>query len=152
MRTTHIMIPFDRELLPGASNAINVCLRLQKSERITVITDVETLEVAAALSSAAHTVGAEVSSFVLEDHSTRPMTALPEIVIADLARSQVSIFAARAQSGELPARVQLTHAVQRHRLRHGHMVNISKQIMLDGMRADFAAMDRLSARLIERAR
>jgi len=37
------------------------------------------------------------------------------------------------------------------RIRHGHMVNINKQIMLEGMRADFVAVDRLSQKLIENA-
>ena len=39
----------DAELAPGARNAIRVCLRLQPSERITIITDEATAEIAAAL-------------------------------------------------------------------------------------------------------
>ena len=46
----------------------------------------------------------------------------------------------------------MTAVVNRHRLRHGHMVNINRQIMLEGMRADFLAVDALSQRLVERAR
>ena len=38
------------------------------------------------------------------------------------------------------------------RLRHGHMVNITKEIMLQGMQADFLQIDRLSQRVIEKAR
>ena len=34
-----IFIPIDPELIPGARNAINVCLRLKPEERITIITD-----------------------------------------------------------------------------------------------------------------
>jgi len=29
------------------------------------------------------------------------------------------------------------------KIRHGHMVNINRQIMLEGMRADFLAIDAL---------
>ena len=46
------------ELIPGAANAINVCLRLKPSERITVITDQETLETSAALVQEVRKVGA----------------------------------------------------------------------------------------------
>ena len=46
----------------------------------------------------------------------------------------------------------MSDVVNRHHIRHGHMVNISRQIMLEGMRADFGAIDALSQRLIERAR
>ena len=42
-------IPFDSELTPGARNAVQVCLRVQPSEKVTVITDEASLEIAAAL-------------------------------------------------------------------------------------------------------
>ena len=41
--------PIDPELVPGARNAINVCLRLKPEERITIITDTANLQIAAAL-------------------------------------------------------------------------------------------------------
>jgi aminopeptidase len=43
----------------------------------------------------------------------------------------------------------LTDIVNRRRMRHAHMVNITRQIMLDGMRADYAKVDRLSAQVLE---
>ena len=42
-------LPFDPELTPGARNAVNVCLRIQPSEKVTVITDEATREIAASL-------------------------------------------------------------------------------------------------------
>ena len=48
--------------------------------------------------------------------------------------------------------MQMSAVVNKHRIRHGHMVNITRQIMLEGMRADFRAVDALSQRLVERAR
>ena len=77
---------------------------------------------------------------------------MPEIILEDLATSQVSIFAAQSQPGELAARREMTAVVDHHGIRHGHMVNISPQIMREGMHADFKAVDALSQRLIERAR
>jgi len=142
----------DPELIPGARNAIDVCLRLQRKERITIITDAATREIAAALQQEVERVGADYSLFVLEDHAPRPLQRMPPIILADLARSQVSIFAAQTQPGELPARTQMTDVVNRHRIRHAHMVNINRQIMLEGMRADFLKVDQLSERLVERAR
>src|SRR6266513_1242296 len=132
--------PIDPELIPGARNAIHVCLRLKPQERITIITDTATREIAAALQTEVEGVGSEYSLFV------------PEIILDDLALSQVSIFAAQPQPGELPARTQMTSVVNNHKIRHGHMVNINREIMLEGMRADFCAVDALSQRLVERAR
>src|SRR5205085_1257510 len=42
-------LSFDPELTPGARNAVNVCLRVQPSEKVTVITDEATKEIAAAI-------------------------------------------------------------------------------------------------------
>ena len=144
--------PIDPELLPGARNAIDVCLRLKPQERITIITDTATREIAAALQKQVERVGSDYSLFVLEHHARRPLKYMPELILDDLALSQVSIFAAQTQPGELTARTQMTSVVNNHRIRHGHMVNINREIMLEGMRADFVKVDELSQRLVKRAR
>src|SRR6266705_1003339 len=146
------LYPIDPELIPGARNAIDVCLRLSPKERITIITDEATAEIAAALQAEVEEVGSEHSVFLLEHHARRPLQYMPEIILDDLARSQVSIFCAQTQPGELGARIQMTTVINNHRIRHGHMVNINRQIMREGMRADFCAVDALSQRLVERAR
>ena len=144
--------PIDPELMPGARNAIHVCLRLKPEERITIITDAATRDIAAALQRGVERVGSDYSLFVLEHHARRPLKFMPETILEDLACSQVSIFAAQTEPGELGARTEMTTVVNHHRIRHGHMVNINRQIMLEGMRADFCAVDKLSQRLVQRAR
>src|SRR5215469_3401832 len=144
--------PIDPELVPGARNAIDVCLRLKPEERITIITDTATRQIAAALQSEVERIGSKYSLFVLEHHARRPLEYMPEIILDDLARSQVSIFCAQTEPGELGARIQVTRVVNHHRIRHAHMVDINRQIMLEGMCADFVKVDALSQRLIERAR
>src|SRR5207248_2168773 len=58
--------PIDPELVPGARNAIDVCLRLKPQERITIMSDTATREIAAALQKEVERVGSEYSLFVLE--------------------------------------------------------------------------------------
>jgi aminopeptidase len=94
-------------------------------------------------------VGASYECFVLERLAPRPLAGLPAVVAADMERSQVSIFAARAQANELKSRMELTDIVNRRRMRHGHMVNITPQIMREGMRADFRAVDRISTEVLD---
>ena len=142
----------DPELAPGARNAICDCLRLQPNERITIITDEATRDIATALQQEVEEVGSEFALFVLEEYAERPLTDMPRAILDDLATSQVSIFCAQSQRGELGSRMQMSAIVNKHRIRHGHMVNISRQIMCEGMRADFMAVDVLSQRLIERVR
>jgi aminopeptidase len=145
-------IEVDPELVPGARNAIRDCLRLKPEERITIITDEATRDIAAALRAEVEKVGSHHAVFILENYAARPLAGMPEIILEDLAQSQVSIFCAQSQRGELGSRMQMSDVVNRHHIRHGHMVNISRQIMLEGMRADFRAVDELSQRLVERAR
>jgi leucyl aminopeptidase (aminopeptidase T) len=139
----------DPELLPGARNAIRVCLAVQPFERVTVITDRACEKIAASLVHEIEQVGALCRAFVLEDLAPRPLTAFPAIVADDMERSQVSIFAVHVQSNELTSRMQMTDIVNRRRMRHAHMVNINRQIMLEGMRADYLKVDRLSAKVLD---
>ena len=151
-RTMVDNIDIDPELITGARNAVQVCLQLKPHERMTIITDEATRDIAAALQSEVERVGSSYSVFTLEHHARRPLKFMPEIILEDLATSKVSIFAAQSQPDELRARREMTAVVDQHRIRHAHMVNIDRQIMLEGMRADFGAIDELSQRLLERAR
>src|SRR5271156_5007064 len=123
---------FDPQLTPGARNAVRVCLRIQPSEKVTVITDEVTLEIAAAIVHELEEVGCRYQTFVLEDVATRPLTDLPAAILEDLETSQVSIFAVQGQANELKSRMQMTDVVNRNKIRHAHMVNVNKQIMLEG--------------------
>src|SRR5207244_7674274 len=106
----------DPELVPGAHNAIGVCLRLKQDERVTIITDEATRDIAAALQSEVERVGSEYNLFVLEHHARRPLKYMPEIILDDLARSQVSIFAAHTQASELGAWSVIADVVHQYRL------------------------------------
>ena len=145
-------IQFDPALSVGARNAIQVCLRLQPAEPMTLIADRAGLEIAAALVRQVEEIGSPYRVFVLEELAQRPLEHMPAPILAELEQSQVSIFAAQAQRGELRSRMEMMDVVNRKRLRHGHMVNITKEIMLQGMCADFLQIDRLSQRAIEKAR
>src|SRR6476620_9875606 len=141
-------VMLDPELQPGARNAIRDCLRLNREDRITIITDEGTCDMAAPLQAEVEEVGSQHSVFVLEEQADRPLTDMPAVILEDLAESQVSIFCAQTQRGELRSRMQMSDVVNKHHIRHGHMVNITRQIMLEGMRADFRAVDALSQRLV----
>ena len=145
-------ISFDADFAPGAYNAVNVCLRVQPHEQVCVITDVATQQIAAAIVSELEKVGAPYHAWLLEELAKRPLTDLPREILADLEASQVSIFAVQAQTHELRSRIQMTDVVNRRKIRHAHMVNINRQIMLEGMRADFQRVDRLSQKIVEMVR
>ncbi len=142
-------VAFDPEYSPGAYNAVNTCLRVQPSEKVTLITDNACREIAASIAQELIRVGCSFKSFLLEDLAPRPLTGLPPEIAADMETSDVSIFAVRVQTHELKSRMEMTAIVNRRRMRHAHMVNINHQIMLEGMRADFDHVDRLSSKVLE---
>jgi leucyl aminopeptidase (aminopeptidase T) len=155
VRSTHTKlskIPFDPEFTPGAHNAVNVCLRIQPQERVCVITDEATSEIAAAMVAELEKLGAPYHAWIIEELAARPLVDMPREILDDLDQSQVSIFAVQAQTNELRSRIQMTDVVNRRKIRHAHMVNINKQIMMEGMRADFQRVDRLSQKVVEMVR
>jgi len=148
LRTTK----FPAEFTPGARNAVTTCLRIQPDEKVTLITDERCLTIAASLASELDRVGCEWHAFVLESLAPRPLKEMPSIVLADMETSAVSIFAVSVQPNELHSRMQMTDVVNRRRMRHAHMVNITPEIMSQGMRADFLAIDRLSQAVLDKVR
>jgi leucyl aminopeptidase (aminopeptidase T) len=93
-------------------------------------------------------LGAPYHAWIIEELAARPLVDMPQEILDDLDQSQVSIFAVQAQTNELRSRIQMTDVVNRRKIRHAHMVNINRQIMLEGMRADFQRVDRLSQKVI----
>ena len=145
-------VPFPEEYVAGARNAVTTCLRIQPDEKVTLITDRSCLTIAAALAGQLEAVGCRWNAFVLEDLAPRPLAGMPEAVLTDMETSQASIFAVTVQPNELHSRMEMTDVVNRRHMRHAHMVNITGEIMMQGMRADFGAVDRLSQAVLEKVR
>ena len=138
---------FDPELSPGARNAVRVCLRIKPNEKVTLITDEVTREIAASIAHELDDLGVRYRAFVLEEVAPRPLHDMPREILSDLETSQVSIFAAQVQPDELKSRMQMTDIVNRRKIRHAHMVNINHQIMMEGMRADYQKVDAISKKV-----
>ena len=146
------LVPFPPEYSAGARNAVSTCLRIEPSEKVTLITDEACMQVAASMAVELDRIGCTWNAFVLEALASRPLTAMPELVLSDMESSHASIFAVETQPNEIHSRMQMTDVVNRRRMRHAHMVNITGEIMTQGMRADFNEVDRLTQAVIERLR
>src|SRR5437899_2451674 len=83
-RSNHIA--FDPEFAIGARNAVRVCLRVQPDEKVCVITDEVTIEIAAAIVCELEKLGAPYRAWVLEDLAERPLKDLPPQVVEDRER------------------------------------------------------------------
>ncbi|RXH54930.1 aminopeptidase [Granulicella sibirica] len=145
-------VPFPAEYSAGARNAATTCLRIQPEEKVTLITDRSCIAVAASIAHELDKIGCTWNGFVLEEVALRPLDGMPKIILEDMESSQVSIFAVEVQQNELRSRMEMTDVVNRRRMRHAHMVNISGEIMVQGMRADFTLVDKLSQAVLDKVR
>lgn len=144
--------PASTDLAPGARNAVDVCLAIKPRERVALIADEATREVAASLAEALAAADAEIDSVLIEHVASRPLRAAPVDVLDALDRADAGILCVQPREGELGARMDIVATVERRGIRYAHMVGVTPQIMRQGMRADYRLVDRLSTRLCERMR
>lgn len=152
MPTATVFGPFSPELAPGARNAIEVCLGIQPRERVALIADEASREVAASLAAALDDAGAPFESILIEQIATRPLLNAPQEILDALERADAGILCVHPLQGELASRMAIVATVERRRIRYAHMVGVTPEIMTQGMRADYRLVDRLSTKLCERMR
>jgi leucyl aminopeptidase (aminopeptidase T) len=141
---------FREDLLPGAENAVNVCLAIRRGERVALIADEASREVAASIEAALDRVGANTEAVFIEAIADRPITTAPPRVLDALERADAGILCVQPREGELPARMAIVAVVERRAIRYAHMVGVTPEIMQQGMRADYRLIDALSQKLCER--
>lgn len=138
------------ELMPGAKNAVDVCLAVRPGESVALIADEVSRSVAASLKLAIEERGGKSIGLLLEDLGPRPMGEAPELVLDALEKADVGILCMTPQPGELGARMSIVRVVERRQIRYAHMVGVTPEIMQQGMRADYRLVDKLSDKLRER--
>ena len=116
---------------------METCLRIQPEEKVTLITDQATAQIAGSLAAeltARAAAGMGLFSRILRrgrwSICRRGAAGHGDLETSASLRWMV-------QRNELHSRMQMTSVVNRRRMRHAHMVNITPQIMCEGMRADF---------------
>jgi aminopeptidase len=144
--------PASAALEAGARNAVEVCLGIRPDERVALIADEASGEVAASIAAAIDDVGAPWDGVLIEQVAGRPLVGAPPAVLDALERADAGILCIQPRQGELGARMEIVSVVERRGIRYAHMVGVTSQIMRQGMRADYRLVDELSQRLCERMR
>jgi leucyl aminopeptidase (aminopeptidase T) len=136
-------------LRQGARNAAS-CMGIQASDRVFIITDDARADLAGFVATACVEHGAATPTVRrLEEYGPRPLTVFPDTLRADIAaaRPTVTYYIATAQPGELGLRRPLLpYLAQELRVRHGHMIGITPEVMADAMCADY---DQVFARTMQ---
>jgi aminopeptidase len=140
------------DLEAGARNAVEVCLAVTPADRVALVADEPSREVAASLALALDRVGATWEGVLIEREASRPLASAPSAVLAGLERADAGILCMQPLQGELGARMEIVSVVERRRIRYAHMIGVTPRIMREGMRADYRLVDELSQRLCDRMR
>jgi aminopeptidase len=122
----------------GAENAVLVCMGLKQGEHVLIVTDRAQLEIGRTLEKVAGklTDTGNVKLFVLEDLVRRPLKELPKQISDAIPWANVTFWAAQSLPSELPSRRTFMEKAKRV-ARHGHMPNITRQLMEQGMCSDY---------------
>lgn len=152
MQTETIFGAFSPDLADGAHNAVEVCLAIRRGERVALIADESSREVAASILAALDAAGALTNCVLIERVAERPMRPAPANVLGALELCDAGVLCVQPRQGELAARMAIVATVERRQIRYAHMVGVTPRIMRQGMRADYKLVDRLSSALCERMR
>ena len=137
----------------GVKQAVENCLKVEAGESVVIITDAETVEIGSAIKTAIEKITTEVKYFLMEDFGSRPID-YPQVIDDAIKAADVSVYAAQGAEGELQSfRMPMLRAIEaNHRLRHGHMIGITPEIMKDGMCSDYKEIQRISRLVYEKVR
>jgi len=137
----------------GVKQAVENCLKVKAGENVVIITDAETMEIGSAIKTAIEKITTDVKFFVMEDFGARPID-YPKAIDEAIKAADVSVYAAQGAEGELQTfRMQMLKAIEaNHRLRHGHMIGITPEIMKDGMCSDYKEIQRISRLVYEKVK
>lgn len=131
-------------LTEGAENLIKTCMGMKPYENVLIVTDRNTLEVGKYIITAAYKYAADnVGLHILEDYGERPFTKLPWNIEERIPLANVTVWAAQSQKGELPMRKRFRELAVEYG-REAHMPGVNKQMMEQGMCADYNEVFRLS--------
>lgn len=127
---------------PGAEVAVRICMAVQPGERVLILGDEDSSLISQALADAASPIADSVETHTLESLGHRPITEIPDRLRKSLERFQphVSFYTASSRPGELKFRMAYMPAVMQANpdgARHGHMINITPPLMMQGMRVDY---------------
>jgi aminopeptidase len=140
------------DLAEGARNAVRKCMNVTAADRVWVIRTQTRASIADAIAREARATGAEVQVWTMEDHLRRPATEFPHALADEITRFRptVSFFIGDGQPGELAFRMpMLSFLTDDLRLRHGHMIGITEEVMADGMAGDYDEIYRVTQKVFQ---
>jgi leucyl aminopeptidase (aminopeptidase T) len=130
-------------------------MNVSGTDRVWIIRTRTLQSIAEAVEREVRDTGAEVQVWTMEEHLQRPAHEFPRSLVEEILafRPTVSFFIGDSQPGELAFRLpMLRFLADELRLRHGHMVGITEEVMADGMAGDYDEIYRVTRQVYEMVR
>jgi leucyl aminopeptidase (aminopeptidase T) len=143
------------DLTKGARTAVRTCMNVTGADRVFIIRTRTRASIADAIEREVRETGAACQAWTMEDHVKRPASEFPRALADEITRFRptVSFFVGDSQLGELAFRIPMRRfLVDQLNLRHAHMIDVTEEVMTDGMTADYDEIYRVTHQVYELAR
>ena len=130
------LLPADIDLANAARRIVERSLNIVRGDVVVLLTDRAHRDLAHALEQVVASLEATGIVYDLGDHEDLPLRHVPENIVESLRRAQASVYIAGIETAEQNFRRELVEIVQRHKLRHGHMLGVTRRAMLAGFMVD----------------
>ncbi len=134
-------------LTEGAANAVKICMGVSDFDRVLIVTDRHTNQVTDAIHDIARSI-TKSRVLVLEDYTSRPMKALPTEIIRSIPETTATFWITQLYEGELKSRTSFIDEALKY-ARHAHMPGVTKEIMEQGMCADYNSVYKATIKVYE---
>ena len=129
--------PGDFELETACRRVIQGALGVVPGERVVIVVDVERHDLGLALEAATRAAAATPILVPIESLGTRPLAGVPPALRVTLAGAQASVLLIDiSRSPEHPLRRQFVDLVPELRLRHAHLIGMTRRSLVSSMAAD----------------
>lgn len=130
-------------------------MNVSSADRVWIIRTRSRQRIAEAIEKECHEIGAAVHVWTMEDHMQRPAREFPRSLVDEIRPfgPTVSFFIGEGQPGEIAFRIPMLRLLTEElRLRHGHMIEITEEVMADGMAADYDEIYRVTRKVYDMVR
>lgn len=127
----------DFALIGAARRIVESALSVVPGERVVVVFDKAREGIISALVDAVESVSARAMTFVVEDFGPRPLSQVPEGIERALSEAQASILLIGADDpAEQPFRRDIVRCVESYKLRHAHLIGMTRKALVAGFNLD----------------
>ncbi len=134
----------------GARTAVKTCMGVKPEEKVVIVTDDESLNIGKELRAAALDITNHVRFFNLAIYGDRPLSKFPEAIKTEVEQADVTFWTAHSYEGELESVRQPFIYAALAGGRHGHMVNVTEDLMESGMAVDYDQIKEFTEKLFDK--